>query len=379
MNFDFSDEQKSLGAEARRVLSLESSMARVRQTLNDPGISYDALLWKKLAELGWLGLALPETWGGSGLGFLELAVLAEEFGRANVALPVSSTLYGFAPTLLEFGDEAQKARYIPRIADGSCIACLAFHEGPGAWREDQLTTIFEIKDGVGTLTGTKIPVTDGDIAHVALVIAREGSGQDAGISLFLVDLNQAHVTRERLGTIDPTRSHAKLVFHGATAERLGAPRQGSAIWESLLDRMAILLSFEQIGGADRCLEMAVDYAKNRYAFGRQIGSFQAIKHKLADIYVKNQLARSNAYFGAWALSARDAELPIAAASARVCASDAYDFAAKENIQTHGGMGFTFEADCHLFLRRARLLGAQIGAAPVWREKLVRRLERRNAA
>ena len=147
----------------------------------------------------------------------------------------------------------------------------------------------------------------------------------------------------------------------------------------MLDRAAVLTAFEQIGGADACLEMAVDYAKNRYAFSRQIGSFQAIKHKLADMYVANQVARSNAYFGAWALSTEASELPLAAASARVAGIEAYHLASKENIQTHGGMGFTWALDCHLFYRRAKLLAVQGGAAPVWKEKLVQRLERRNAA
>ena len=207
------------------------------------------------------------------------------------------------------------------------------------------------------------------------MLAKEG-GQPG---LFLVDLAGAGVTRETLKTLDPTRGAARLTFAGAPAERLGEAGEGLALVEQVLDRAAVLLAFEQVGGADRCLEMAKDYALERYAFGRPIGSYQAIKHKLADIYVKNELARSNAYYGAWALNTGAAELPMAAAAARIAACEAFWFAAKENIQTHGGIGFTWEMDCHLFYRRARQLGLVAGGAKGWKERLVSQLERRNAA
>ncbi len=226
-----------------------------------------------------------------------------------------------------------------------------------------------------TLSGVKIPVTDGDCATHAVVVAKEGSG----ISLVLVDLNQPGVTRTTLKTLDPTRGHAKLEFKGAKAERIGAAGQGWDTAEAVLDRAAVLIAFEQIGGSQACLEMSIDYAKSRYAFSRPIGSFQAIKHKLADMYVGIEVARSNAYYGAWALSTEAAELPFAAAASRAAASDAYHFCAKENIQTHGGMGFTWDVDCHLFFRRAKLLALQAGSPAVWKEKLVKRLEQRNAA
>jgi alkylation response protein AidB-like acyl-CoA dehydrogenase len=227
----------------------------------------------------------------------------------------------------------------------------------------------------GKLTGEKIPVTDGDVAQQALVLAREGGR----LSLFLVNLNGPGVARETIKTIDPTRGAAKLTFSGAPAARLGGAGEGLEIVEDVNNRAAVLLAFEQVGGADRALEMAKDYAKNRYAFGRPIGSYQAIKHKLADMYVKNELARSNAYYGAWALDTGAAELPIAAASARVSATEASWYAAKENLQTHGGIGYTWEVDCHLFYRRAQQLGLVAGGAKQWKERLVAQLERRNAA
>ncbi len=370
MNFDFSDEQKLLKEHARRFLTENSSTQRVRAILEDDARSFDADLWEAAAGLGWLGAAIPEAYGGLGLGRLELCVLAEEIGRALAPIPFSSTVYFFAEALLIAASEEQRARLAPRVASGKLIGAFAVAEGPGAPSFERVHTRFEN----GALSGTKIPVADGDCAHWAVVLAREG----AGLSLVLVDLDQASVARTRVETLDPTRGHAKLVFDGAKAERLGAAGEGWALAEAVLDRAAVYLAFEQVGGAQACLEMACDYAKNRYAFSRPIGSFQAIKHKLADIYVSTEIARSHAYFGAWALSTGAAELGFAAASARVAASEAYGLAAKENIQTHGGMGYTWDVDCHLFYRRAKLLAVQAGGPAIWREKLVRGLEQRNA-
>jgi alkylation response protein AidB-like acyl-CoA dehydrogenase len=221
------------------------------------------------------------------------------------------------------------------------------------------------------LEGTKIPVTDGDVADVAIVLAA-----DAGVpSLFVVDLTQTGVRRTPLESIDGTRGLACLHFDGAHAERLGAKGDGLRLVDTVMQRAAVMLAFEQIGGADRCLEAARDYALQRYAFGRQIGGNQAIKHRLADMYVKNELARSSAYYAAWALAADTRELPVAAASARIAAGEAFGFAAKENIQIHGGVGITWEADAHLYFRRARQLSLVAGSASVWNEYLVCALTR----
>lgn len=371
MNFDFSDDQKALKDQARRFLADKSSSKAVRAVLNDAAVSFDKDLWKGVAELGWLGAAIPEEQGGLGLGRLELCVLAEEIGRAVAPIPFSSTVYFFAEALMLAGSDAQQGAHLPKVAAGEEIGCFALSEGPGAPNAASIETKF---DGAA-LNGVKIPVTDGDCADWAVVVAKEG----AGVSLVLVDLNQPGVARETLKTLDPTRGHAKLTFKNAKAERLGAAGQGWELAEAVLDRAAVLIAFEQVGGSQACMEMAIDYAKNRYAFSRQIGSFQAIKHKLADMYVNIEVARSNAYYGAWALSTEAAELPFAAAAARAAASDAYYYCAKENTQTHGGMGFTWEVDCHLFFRRAKLLAVQAGAPAVWKEKLVKRLEQRNAA
>ena len=370
MNFDFSDDQKELKEQARKFLSDKSSAKAVRGVLENADVSFDKALWKGVAELGWLGVAIPEEHGGLGLGRLELCVLAEEMGRAIAPIPFASTLYFFTEAVLLAGSDAQRAALLPKVVDGSLIGCFAMSEGPGAPTASSLKCAFE----GGTLSGVKIPVTDGDCATHAVVVAKEGSGA----SLVLVDLNQG-VKRETLKTLDPSRGHARLTFDKAKGERIGPAGQGWALAEQVLDRAAVLIAFEQIGGSQACLDMAVDFAKNRYAFSRQIASFQAIKHKLADMYVALEVARSNAYYGAWALSTDAGELSLAAAAARVAGIEAFHLASKENIQTHGGMGFTWDVDCHLFYRRAKLLAVQAGALPVWKEKLVQRLERKNAA
>ena len=371
MNFDFSDDQKFLKNEARKFLDARCPTTKARAVLDDPTKSYDADLWREVAGQGWLGTAIPEAFGGLGLGHLELCVIAEELGRALAPIPFASTVYFAAEALLLAGSEAQKAAWLPRVAAGEAISCFATVERPGALTEAQVQARVE----GGKLAGTKLPVTDGDVADLAVVLAKDGGR----LSLFLVDLKGPGVTRETLQTLDPSRGAAKLTFDGAAAERLGEAGEGLALADAVLERAAVLLAFEQVGHADRALEMAKDYAMNRYAFGRPIGSYQAIKHKLADMYVKNELARSNAYYGAWALETGAPELPVAAAAARVSACEASWYAAKENLQTHGGIGFTWQMDCHLFYRRAQQLGLVAGGAKAWKERLVTQLERRNAA
>jgi alkylation response protein AidB-like acyl-CoA dehydrogenase len=371
MNFDFSDDQKLLKDQARKFLAQHCTSAHVRKVLDDDAVSFDKALWTGIGEMGWLGAAIPEDYGGLGLGELELCVLADELGRALAPVPFASTVYFFAEALKLAGSHAQKQALLPKVAEGALIGCVAVSEGPGQAVADALSTEF---DGA-RLTGTKIPVTDGDIADYAIVLAKEAEQA----SLVLVDLRAEGVNVQKIKTLDPTRSHAIISFSGVKAERLGEASAGQAHLAQINDRAAVLLAFEQIGGAQACLDMATAYAKERYAFSRQIGGFQAIKHKLADMYVAIEVARSNAYYGAWALSSDAPELPLAAAASRVAASEAFYLASKENIQTHGGMGFTWDVDAHLYYRRAKLLAVQCGAPALWKEKLVRRLELRNAA
>jgi hypothetical protein len=371
MDFDYSDDQKFLKDEARKFLEARCGVAVVRGVLDDPARSYDEALWKAVGQQGWLGAAIPEAHGGLGLGRIELCAIAEELGRALAPIPFGSTVYFAAEALMLAGSEAQKSKWLPKIAAGEVIGCFATSERAGALTEASIQARVE----GGKLTGAKLPVTDGDAADLAVVLARESGG----LGLFLVDLGGPGVERQSLTTLDPTRGAAGLTFTGAPAERLGEAGEGMALTEQVLNRAAVYLAFEQVGGAGRALEMARQYALERYAFGRPIGSYQAIKHKLADIYIKNELARSNAYFGAWALEDGAAELGVAAAAARVSANEAFWFAAKENLQTHGGMGYTWEVDCHLFYRRAQQLGLVAGGSKAWKERLVSQLERRNAA
>src|SRR3984893_3353116 len=372
MNFDYSDEQKMLKDSARRFLADHCTMERVRAVLDNPAKSYDEMLWKSMGTQGWFGAAIPERYGGLGLGRVELCAIAEELGRVIAPVPFASTVYFLAEALMLAGNEEQKARYLPKIAVAELIGCFATSEAPGPFTESMM----EARVDRGRLTGKKIPVTDGSVAELAVVAAKENGKP----GLFLVDLARSTgVTRESLTTLDPTRCAAQITFSGAAAERLGAAGEGMRLIEAIMDRAAALLAFEQVGGADRSLEMATMYALERHAFGRTIGSYQAIKHKLAEIYVKNELARSNAYYGAWALESGAADLPLAASAARVAASEAFWFAAKENLQTHGGIGFTWEVDCHLYYRRSRQLALVAGAPKLWKERLVSQLERRDTA
>jgi alkylation response protein AidB-like acyl-CoA dehydrogenase len=368
LNFDFSEELTAIRAQAQAFLRTHAAGATRRALESKTG--FDAELWKRVAELGWLGAAIPEEFGGIGLGEEGLCVIAEELGRVLAPLPFASTAYLASQAVLLFGDDAQKQRYLPRLADGSLIGCFALAECVGAPTAAQVTTRF----ADGTLSGAKRPVVDGGVAGLAVVAARVGED----VTLCLVDLDGAGVVRTALETVDPSRDAATIAFEGAGAERLPGAFGWSAV-ERLLDRAAVLFAFEQLGGAQASLEMARDYALQRRAFGRQIGSFQAIKHKLADVYIAIELARSNAYYGAFALQSGAADLTEAASAARVAATHAFGLASQENIQTHGGMGFTWEADCHLYYRRARHLALVIGAAPFWKDRLIGALEFRNAA
>tara|TARA_R110000868_G_scaffold9927_11_gene48888 strand:+ start:1045 stop:2172 length:1128 start_codon:yes stop_codon:yes gene_type:complete len=375
MEFDFSDDQKQLKDQARRFLEAKSSPKAVRVILEGPE-PYDKALWKGLAEMGFMGTAIPEEFGGLGATYLELCVIAEELGRAVAPVPFSSSIFLAAELLLAAGTQAQKEAYLPKLASGELIGCLALSEGVG----NAAPKTIQVQASSGKITGTKLPVLDGLAADFAVVAARTSTGTDArGISLFIVDLKGAGVSRSDVETIDPTRKQASVTFNAAAGEPLGAAGEGWHILQKVLDRAAVLTAFEQLGGADRALEMARDYALDRMAFGRPIGSFQAVKHMLADMYVSATLARSNCYYGAWALSTDAAELGEAAATSRVCATQAYQHCAKNNIQVHGGMGFTWEFDCHLFYRRSNLLALSLGSLSVWEDKLIDRLRAKNAA
>lgn len=364
MNFDFSEEQKLLQKASRDFLEANSSPARVREIFESDH-SYDTLLWKGAAEMGWQGAALPESVGGAGFGYLELVLIAEEIGRAIAAIPFASSVYLATELLVLAQDDALSGKYLPGLASGDCIGTFAMAEGLGQSDGANVeTTLLR-----GKLSGRKIAVPYGDIADIAIVIAK----QQGKVVPVLVDLTGPGVKRNRVESFDPAISQASIEFEGAPATRLGEMKDGAQLISDVRDRAAILVAFEQLGAAQQCLDLAVEFARQRYAFGRPIASFQAMKHKLADMFTAVELARSNCYYGAWALSTGSPELPIAACLARISASEAFQFCAEENLQVHGGVGFTWEYDCHLFLRRAMFQGSVLGTARDWKRTLIRRL------
>jgi alkylation response protein AidB-like acyl-CoA dehydrogenase len=362
MNFDFSEDMDMLRDQARRMLQQQCPTSAVREVLEGKD-TFNRQLWRNIAQVGWTGTAIPEAFGGVGLGYEGLCVIAEELGRALAPIPFASSVYLATEAILAHGTDAQKAAWLPRLAAGDVIGAFALAEG----LDNPSAASVRARVEAGYLSGTKWPVMDGAIADFAVVVAKDEAGTPG---CYLVDLSAPGVTATPLDTVDPTRAQAKLVFTAAPAAKLSGGDAGWASVARLLDRAAVLLAFEQVGGASACVEMGTAYAKERVAFGRPIGSFQAIKHKLADMYTATQIARSNAYYGAWALEANAPELPLAAAGARVAATEAFRFASRENIQTHGGMGFTWELDCHLFFRRAGALATQLGSLAYWKERLV---------
>ncbi len=294
-------------------------------------------------------------------------MIAEELGGACAPVPFSSSVCLATEAILRFGSEAQKQAWLPKLAAGTAIGTLAVAEGAQQAAPATVRCTFT----AGKLSGTKVPVADGAAATFAIVLAAN--------SLVLVDLADSGVTRAPVQTLDPSRKQVTLTFANAKAELLGTAGEGWRQLDAIYNAAAVYLAFEQIGGAESAMFMARDYALERFAFGKPIGAQQAIKHKLADIYIKLELARSNAYYGAMMLADRGADLPVAAAAARVAATDAYVFAAQENVQTHGGIGFTWAANPQLHYRRARLMSLSIGSASTWKNKLVTELEKRNAA
>ena len=366
MNLDFSEDHYILRDQLRRFLAERCPSSLVRAVAAGEK-SHDRGLYRKLAELGVLGAAIPERYGGAAAGQLELCILAQELGRVLAPVPACSTIYLAANFLLLAGDEHQKRRLLPAFVTGEKVCAVALSEAPGHVTPATVNAVARS----GMINGTKIPVPDGDGADVAIVLACD---RNAGIrdahSLFLVDLSAPGVSRERVDTIDITHGYARLSFENAPAEPLGAAGEAWQLIERAFNRAAVLIAFEQVGGAERTIELSRDFALERMAFGRPIGSFQALKHMMANMYVEATLARSNAYYGAWALSTEADELPVAAATALLSASRAFLECAKSNIQIHGGMGFTWESDCHLFYRRANALRLILGPPSGWQDRLI---------
>jgi len=370
MNFEFSDEAGEIRDQGRRFLEGKACLKTVRASLSG-GEAPDRGLWKELADLGWAGAAIPEEYGGVGMGYEALCVIAEELGRSLAPVPFAASTLA-AEALLRTGSDEQKQTWLPKLAEGAATGTLALAEGTGPMSPDAVTVKLE----GGRLTGTKWPVPDGATADVAVVAARD---EDGRIVQALVDLSGSGVTRTRLDSLDASRPVARLDFDGAEAQVMQSNEDPWDALMAVIDRAAILTAFEEVGGAQACLDMATTYAKERYAFGRPIGANQAIKHKLADVYVALELARSNAMMGALGLISGERDLTLEAATARVSSIQAFVMASSENIQTHGGIGFTFEADPQLYYRRANALALGLGTLGFWKDRLITALERRTAA
>ncbi|MFO1425764.1 MAG: acyl-CoA dehydrogenase family protein [Steroidobacteraceae bacterium] len=362
MNLDFSEEQKSLQEELRRFLQRRGGIASARDALEGRA-PCAAALWRELGEAGWLAVALPERHGGQDLGHEMLCLVAEELGRSMSAVPFASSICLVAEALLQSGSDAQRERWLPELGAGRAVGAFAIAERAGPLHAASLGT--RLVDG--RLHGSKTGVSDGLLADVLLVVALEGGEP----RLCLVAATAAGVTRSAQVGVDPSHAPALVRFDGAVAEPL--PARGWSAVQSLLDRAAVLLAFEQIGVADAALALSLDYARQRVAFGRVIGGYQAIKHKLADVWTANQLARANAYYAAYALQSQPQALPLAAATARVAAGEALERAARELIQVHGGIGVAWEHDAHLYYRRSQQLALQLGGLREWQDRLATQL------
>jgi alkylation response protein AidB-like acyl-CoA dehydrogenase len=378
MNFALDEEQERLRATARAFLAGCSSSPQVRGAMDTP-LGWDPAVWRRIAaELGWTAVIVPEAYGGLGLTQIELAVLMEEMGSVLLCAPFFSTVCLAANALVIGGSEEQKQELLRRVAAGEITATLAWTEPNGRWDAAAIEAVARrLPGGDFVLGGRKTFVLDGHSADLILVAARrEGSSGVDGVSLFTLPADVAGLGRRALGTMDRTRRQAELTLdqvHAPASALLGAEGHGWPVLEKTLHLAAVALSAEQVGGAQRCLEMAVDYAKQRVQFDRPIGSFQAIKHKCANMLVQVESARSASYFAACTAAENGDDLPLAASLAKAYCSDAYFRCAAENVQIHGGIGFTWEHDAHLYYKRTLSMRQSYGLAVEHREKYARLL------
>jgi len=372
MQFAFTDEQEQFRSVVRRFLTQKSPTTEVRR-LMATAEGFEPSVWRALAdELALTGLTIPEAYGGAGFGPVELGIAMEEQGRALLCAPFFSSCVLGAGAILNAGTEAQKSELLPEIANGSVRVAFAVTEPNGRADTSGIETLATKRDGRWTLRGTKSFVVDGATAHKLIVAARG----DAGLSLFVVDADAKGVTRTPLQTMDATRKQARIELDGASALLLGDAGAGAAALTKTLDHAAIALANEMVGGAQALLDSAVAYAKLRVQFGRAIGTFQAIKHKCADMLLDVELAKSTAYYAAQAEADGDPETSSLASMAKAAAADAYMRTAAQTIQIHGGIGFTWENDTHLWFKRAKSSEVWLGDPSHHRERMLERMEAR---
>ncbi len=374
MRFSFSDEQEEFRRVVRRFLEDRSPPAEVRRLMETPE-GHAPEVWAQLSgELGLPAVHVPEQYGGQGFGFGELAIVLEEMGRALLCAPYFASVALATSAILNAASEQKKKELLPALASGETIATLAWCEPEGRWDAAGVALTATRGNGAFRLDGVKSYVLDGHTADLIVVVARSpGSSGEDGLSFFTVAGDAAGLVRRPLQTLDATRKQARLEFRDVRAEPLGEIDAGAPALARTLDQAAIALANEMVGGGQRALEMSVDYAKTRVQFGRPIGSFQAIKHKCADVLLELELAKSAAYYAAAALDDGDDEVPALAPPAKSLASDAFLKAAAENIQIHGGVGFTWEHDAHLYFKRAKSSEVFLGDPNHHREQLAQRM------
>jgi acyl-CoA dehydrogenase len=354
MNFDFSEDQRMLADHARKFLSESCDPERLRSHIAS-GADYDEALWQQMVELGWPAISIPEEQGGLGMGALELCVLAEEVGRVLAPTPFFSTVC-LGAELLKRCSNSEAADLLGQIASGEAIVAV-----------ELAAKSLQVDADLLTVSGSLPAVAYARSANYLITSAL----LDDKLSLVLIDTTATgYQTLDLPEGVDELASYQRVSLESVPAIVLQSEQGAAALIDIITNQAAILTAFEQLGGAEVACYMARDYVLERYAFGRQVGVYQAVKHRLADMMIKIELARSNAYYGAWAMSVGGSELPLAAAVARVSATDAYNFAAEENLHLHGGIGYTWEANCHFFYKRARLLAMSIGNIAHWSKKLL---------
>ncbi len=373
MDFGFNQEQELLRATARKFLENECTSEFVRTRMAEPAGVTDEF-WGKLAEQGWLGLIYPEQYGGTGLGFVDLTVLMEEMGRSVMPGPFVATVLLGGLTILEAGSDAQKKEWLGKISEGKAKATLAFTEPNARWDAAAVTAAASESGGKFTLNGTKLFVLDAHVADVIVVAARtrEGKRPEDGLSLFLVPKGTKGLEVKLLPTMDQTRKLCEVTLKDVTVGADALVGQKDGAWAPLsrvLDRATVALCAESCGGAQRVLDMTTDYAKIRIAFGKPIGSYQGVKHKAADMLVEVENAKSLTYYAAWAVDENVPEAPLAASMAKAYVSDTFRKAAGTGIQLHGGIGFTWEHDLHLYFKRAKSSEFSFGDSTWHRERV----------
>ena len=365
MDFGFSEEQEMLRQSARGLLEKECPSAAVRRLMEDER-GYDPELWRKMAGLGWTGLVIPEAYGGAGLSYVDLILVLEEMGRVILPSPFIWTAM-VAESIKRSANETQKQALLPKIAAGELIATVAWMEPSGLWGIDGIAMPARQTGDGFTLDGVKLFVNDAHISDYLLVAARTGG---TGVTLFAIETARAGIAVSPLKTMDATRKLSEVRFEGvkaSAADVVGAIGDGWKTLAEILDRGKVMIAAEMMGGAQKVLEVTVEYAKVRAQFGRPIGSFQAVQHKCANMMIDVEGAKSAVYYAAWAVSNDVAEASLAAALCKAAASDASRRVSADGIQVHGGIGFTWDHDMHLYFKRAKSSEFTFGDATYNRE------------